>query len=105
MRLINKFVQAGLVLLVSSKLSVGAPPEIDITAYKPGTRIPSNTGVVQLSWAIAGVDTMSDMWSSPGQEVLEPGSGGWQNGDHVTPARYSTSLDGSRGSTNIFLSA
>lgn len=66
-----------------------SPPVITMSAVKPGTAVPKNTGEVELSWEIEDADEMEDYISYPGAEVLEPGSftdvGGWECSPHVTP--------------------
>ncbi|ABK15384.1 hypothetical protein [Methanothrix thermoacetophila] len=70
-----------------------SPPVITMSAVKPRTSVPKNTGEVELSWEIRGADEMHDYIFYPGAEVLEPGTftdaGGWECSCHVTPSSNS----------------
>jgi len=81
-----------------------SPPGITMSAVKPGTTIPKNTGTVELSYTVDGADEIWDLWLYPDVEVLEPGTftaaGGWENSEHVTPS--SDSFTYTPGSTIFF---
>lgn len=51
-----------------------SPPSITISAVKPGTDIPKNTGTVEVNWMVDGADDIWDAYGHVGQEVLEPGT-------------------------------
>lgn len=51
-----------------------SPPVITIQAVKPGTNISKNTGTIRFSWEITGAGEITEMFTHPGAEVLEPGT-------------------------------
>jgi hypothetical protein len=70
-----------------------SPPGITMSAVKPGTTIPKNTGTVELSYTVERADEIWDLWLYPEREVLEPGTftgaGGSEISGHVTPSEDS----------------